>query len=500
MVSKPWKDRQQERGKSFSAFRNKLAEEGKLTATEENNEKNKDKSSFNKNMVQKAIKKTGKMNVLWLMADQLRADTLGYMGHSIVKTPNIDRLAEEGAVFTNSYCSSPVCVPSRATYLTGKYNFSHGVLQNGYSLHKSEKLLPDYYQENGYSTASIGKTHCGRYARTIWEYYDYVEDGYGVTKPSKVPFNPDNFSDITFINKPVDNSDCVLHGKYPAPVEVSKSYLLANEAMKWLYHYDYTEPFLLRVSFDDPHPPVVPPEPYASMYNPEELPDDWFDDNSESINNKTETVRDFWKYKDMDKISPEDHRKHAARYLGFISHLDAQIGRILDYLEELGIADNTIIVLNSDHGHMIGEHRLSHKGIFLYEGVNRVPLIIRHPDEIDSGTRYDDLIEGVDFMPTMLDLIGVDIPEDIQGQSILPILKEEAESRDYVVVQWDDFGYSIRDQRWKLITYDSDEQGELYDLQKDPHEKVNLYQNHDFNEVKQRLIQNLNDWRKKYAK
>jgi len=436
-------------------------------------------------------------NILWLMADQLRADTFGYIGHPFIKTPNLDKLAAGGAVFKNAYCSSPVCMPSRATMLTGYYLPRHGVYQNGIPMDPKMTTFVSQIEEAGYRTANIGKTHCGRPSTKIFEYHEHVEDLFGATKPSKVPFDPSIYPELKFVADEVcDYSDRVLYGKYPGPVQTTKSYILATQAMKWLYWHDEPRPFFLRVSFDDPHPPVVPPEPYASMYKPEEVPAELLDKYKESLANKPKNLQEYHAHSGHDKVTEEDHRIHAARYFGLVSHLDAQIGRILDYLDELGIADSTAVFFNADHGHMIGEHGFTHKGGVLFEGVSHIPTVIRWPGRIEPGTVVDGLVDGADVMPTLLDIAGCPVPETIPGKSMLPLAEKKcAAIRDHVFIEWDDYGFAVRDTRFKVCWWDCDDDGELYDLAADPLEKINLFHDKNFTEKRDELLAVLNEWR-----
>lgn len=447
-------------------------------------------------------KLSDRVNVLWLMADQLRADCFGFMDHPMCRTPNLDRLATEGAVFTHSFCSEPVCMPSRASMLTGHYNFANGVIQNGYPMRAEEVTFPEILTRAGYRTANIAKVHCGRSPAQMWEYHESVKDAFGATKPSDVPFDPEVFPGCTYLGgEPVDNSDQVLSGKYPGPVKTTKSHNIATRAMKWLYWHDEPRPFLLRASFDDPHPPVVPPDPYFGMYSPDEVPEELIAARADSMAAKPESVRLWQTFRHMDRITEREHREHIARYFGLVSHLDAQMGRILDYLSELGLADNTIVIFNSDHGHMIGEHGLTHKGPYIYEGVARIPTVIRWPGHIRPGTRIDALVEGVDLMPTVLDMLGVASPEGMHGRSWVPLLKGDvATLREHAFMQWEDYVFCIRGERWKLTYYESDRSGELYDLEADPWERANLYGAEAFRDVRDDLLGRLNEWRSVYAR
>ncbi|MGD2175796.1 MAG: sulfatase-like hydrolase/transferase [Candidatus Brocadiaceae bacterium] len=491
MAEEPGRDREIET-RGFPSFRRKLVEEGRLPPIWRPERGGR----------QPQRRPADRPNVLWLMADQLRADTFGFMGHPAVETPNIDRLAAEGLAFTRMYASEPVCVPSRASMLTGHYPYRNGAIANGYPMRPGEEVLTRLFAEAGWRTADVGKSHCGRAAGEIWEEQYTIEDRFGATKPSRVPFDPGNFPGVTFIaNRVCDNSDRVLHGKYPAGEKLTKSYILATEAQKWLYWDEDPRPFFLRVSFDDPHPPVIPPEPYYSMYGPEDAPPELWRDQDESMQGKPQTVRDYWRYTHNDEIALEDHKKHAACYFGLVSHLDAQIGRILDYLEELGLSQNTLVVLNSDHGHMIGEHGLVHKGPYCYEGVTRIPTVFRWPGRVPAGVREDVLAEGVDLMPTLLDLLGLEVPDGLDGRSLAAHVRGDGgTAREYAFTQWQDYVFCVRGDRWKLTYYEPDGEGELYDLDQDPWEKVNLYHDDAAAEMREHLLEQLERWRQQNAR
>ena len=256
----------QPKKRGFFQFRDKLVAEGRLPELER---PAKPAGSVG------PLHKPDRPNVLWIMADQLRGDTFGFMGHPVCRTPALDRLAAQGMVFTRSYCSQPVCEPSRATMLTGHNSFQNGVLQNGYRLRAGEVTLPEILARSGYTTANIGKTHCGRPGREVFQHEQPVRDVYGVTFPSDAAFDPELFPGTTYLGgEPVTNPNEVISGTYPGPVESTKSYNIATQARVWLEQQNGANPFFLRVSFDDPHPPVVPPEPYASMYSPGDVPDE----------------------------------------------------------------------------------------------------------------------------------------------------------------------------------------------------------------------------------
>jgi arylsulfatase len=439
-------------------------------------------------------------NVLWLMADQLRGDMLGCLGHPAVKTPNLDRLAARGVCFSRAYCSSPVCMPARASMLTGRYLAEHGVYNNGYPMYDEMVCFPELLQEAGYRCANIGKTHCGRSGQRLFEFNANSPDAFGATMPTDVAFDPTVYPECVFIADEVsEDPNRALYGIYPGGAPTSKSYRLATQAQSFLYWHDDPRPFFLRVSFDDPHPPVVPPPEYAAMYSPDDVPEGLLAAIRSGMDGKCRTVQDKWRYQGHDRVTEEQHRYHVARYMALCTHLDAQIGRVLDSLEEYGFADNTLVFFNADHGHMIGEHGCSHKHVYLYEGVNRIPTIMAWPGKLPEGRICEALVAGEDVAATFLDALGVPAPA-MAGVSMLPLARGEVERlHDDVVVQWDDFGFALTEPRWKLIRYDSDDGGELYDLESDPMEIRNLWGDPVQAERRERMLARIAAWRREHA-
>jgi arylsulfatase len=468
----------------FDHYRAKLGEEGRLPPL----------SHMKRPVRTPEYHPSDRPNVLWIMADQLRADTLGFIGHPLVKTPNLDRLAARSAVFTRSYCDSPVCAPSRASMLTARHLPGHGVLSNRDRMTPGLPLLPRLLADAGYRTANIGKHHAGTGGTQMWEYAEGVEDVFGATKPTKVPFLPKLYPDALYLGGEVcDSSDAVIAGTYPGPVETSKSYHLTTAAMRWLHWNDDPRPFFLRVSYDDPHPPIVPPEPFASMYRPEDVPDELIEDWAEAVAQSPTPVREFREFHGCAVLTTADHRRHAAAYFGLVSHLDAQIGRLLDYFEQTPFAESTIILMNSDHGHMIGDHAFAGKGVLCYEGVARIPTTLAVPGMDLSGRQIDELVEGVDVMPTLLDLLDIPTPDGLDGQSWRPLLERKSGfEREYARIQWHDFGHCLCGRRYKLTTYDTDPaDAELYDLQEDPWERRNLFTSPAHAAIRDRMLAEL---------
>jgi arylsulfatase A-like enzyme len=434
----------------------------------------------------------GRPNVLWIQFDQLRADVFGHAKRFGIATPHIDRLVREGALCTRSYCTSPVCVTSRASQLTGLRPSRHGAIANHYPMAADPVTWPTLLRDAGWRCATIGKEHCGRSPQAIWEYHDDVMDPFGATKPSHVPFDPGNFPDLAFIDGVCDNSDLVLHGAWPGPEATTKTHQLTTLAERWLYWHDEPRPFVLRVSYGDPHPPVLPPPPWLGRHDPDTLAMA----HRSGTDGASDTVRAWASFHGDDRVDEGGHRQHVARYLDLVAFCDHQVGRLLDALDRSDYAQDTLVILNADHGHMLGERGLVHKGPFFYDGVWRIPTIARWPGRIPAGRVVDDLVDGADFAATMLDALGQGVPSGWDGRSLLPALRGQAPTgRDVVCGQWDDYLFAIRDARWKLFISDADADGELYDMDADPYERDNRWHDPGCTAIRTRLLYRLRAWR-----
>ncbi len=476
---------------------------------------------------QKTNKKVAKQpNILFIMTDDHALSAISaYNGFlaKVAPTPNIDRIATEGVLFNNMFCNNSICGPSRASILTGKYSHINGFYKNegGGDFDGSQQTFPKLLQKAGYETAVIGKWHLGT-SPTGFDHY-------------KVLFNKEgqgSYYDPVFEIK--GGETITEEGKYSTTV-------IRDDALNWLKNdRNKEQPFMLMYQFKAPHRPWEPgPDykdyladvkiPYPETYNddykgrdaakeawmridghmnrkdvkikppegltPEELSvwnkygnndgEFWTPDE-----NMTDAERKDWKY-----------QRYLKDYLRCVKAVDDAIGDMLNYLDESGLVENTIVVYTSDQGFYIGEHGWFDKR-FMYEESMHMPLLVRYPESINPGSVNNDLLMNVDFAPTLLDLAGADIPSDIQGKSFLPLLTREVDKpfRDAVYYHYYEYPYwhhvqphyGIRTDRYKLIHYYYDvDQWELFDLENDPNELNNLYENKDqgnlIPELKQRL-------------
>jgi arylsulfatase len=452
-------------------------------------------------------------NILWICTDQQRFDTIEALGNQHIRTPNLNKLVETGVAFLNAYCQSPICTPSRASFLTGMYPSSvHGCMNGNDYWSGAAPLVTKLFSDSGYDCGLIGKLHlAGNYKRIE----PRGDDGYRYFKWSPIPIDlwkeghdyadwvrdkGYNLSD--FIEPPKGdlvtlNDIKVLRG---IPASLHQSTWCAERAIEFIKE-ERTEPWLLSLNPFDPHPPFNPPEDYYNRFDPSTLPEPLFDESDLASQAKLENV-DFQTKccrPDMDNAL-----KIKAAYYAMIELIDAMVGKVIASLKESGQYDNTVIIFTSDHGEALGDHGLLLKGCRFYDGLTRVPLIVSWPKVFKEGLRSTALIELTDLAPTLLGLCNIDIPEKMQGKSALKILTGEKGAdchRDTVRCEYyravnpnwrphmnGTYGNMIRDERYKLSIYHGKNIGELFDLYEDPNEFNNLWDDPKYNEVKCDLL------------
>ena len=362
-----------------------------------------------------------KPNIVMITPDQLRFDCLHCYGNPVIKTPNLDRLADEGVRFEYAYAQNPVCQPSRASIMTGRYIHEHGVVRNVAGLPLHEKTLMHYLSQNGYLTAAVGKMHMyPKYGPFGFKYLDLTEGKGGAN---------DNYR-LYLKNKGLEGMNTRAKGeKLPfgvytnaLPAEDYIDSYIGRKAVKFIYE-NKVRPFFLWVGFCGPHLPFDPPEPYDKLYSPEEvpLPPKFPGD----LENKP-MVRHMVDWYDLDKLEEKILRRIVAYYYGNITLIDEWIGKILQALEKTGSLENTFILFTTDHGELLGDHGLLWKcDETMYDSNVRVPFIIYFPQKFEGRRVVKEFVESVDIMPTSLELAGIEIPYTLQGRSLIPLLTEE---------------------------------------------------------------------------
>ena len=451
-----------------------------------------------------------KPNILFIMCDQLRADALGCTG-AWVKTPNIDRIAQEGVRFSNCVTNSPVCLPARISLATGRYPHNTGVWDNcPYELPEGAPTWMAAIRTAGYRTSLIGKSALHRRGPDIRK-FEYVLNSYGLDDVDEIRGPRASAETICHMTahwdslglfKPFQKDIQERKGKNktlvrPSPLPLAEYYdvYVGQQAKNYLRNYKRAEPWFCWVSFAGPHEPWDTPEPYASMYRAEEMPEPLKRPPLRRTGPTGELDHRF--AEETDKI--DNARELRASYAGKVTLIDDQIGEILKEIEHRGELDRTVILFTSDHGEMNGDYGLIHKSNFLNPAV-RIPLIVRTPETRNSpvaGKIFDHPIELFDAGPTLTDFAGARIHYRHFARSLRQLVQDPAiEDRTFALTEFkQETMYLDRD--WKLLLNRSNEPYRLFDLKKDPDEMEDLVdrkEQHDLiAELKGKLLERRSD-------
>lgn len=437
-------------------------------------------------------------NVLIFFTDQHRYECLGCHGHPVVKTPNIDRLAEQGVDFQQTYSQSAICMPSRISMFTGQYLHTHGIQSNSSKVNlKSLTMLPAVLKKHGYLTAVIGKTHIGKSSEAGFEYARLCAAlAGGETNHYKEYLQKNNMP-----AGPGDDSEYKSYDSYVSkvPYKHSPEHWTGEESIKFLESRDKEKPFFLWTSFERPHSPTCVPVDNPFPYDPEQIglpPADLL------FYTKPETKRpgceNMWNvFHTGEKVL----RQAIANYFSLISMIDDQVGRIIKFLEKQGELENTIIVFTSDHGDFCGEFGQFGKNISTFDVLYSVPLIFFQKGVTDKEQIHE-MTELVDVMPTLLEMLNIPCPRTVQGESLAPVVYGSSrrcglpwQGREEVFFETP-FVKTVRTKTHKLsFCFKGDrEWGQLYDLFSDPGETRNLYGNPSYQWVQNDLERRLLRW------
>jgi len=473
---------------------------------------------------------SNRLNILFIMTDQMRADCMSGVGHPVVKTPHLDALASEGILFKQAYVQAAVCGPSRMCFYTGRYPHATRSPWNEVPLPGDEKTMGHYFSEAGYRAALCGKTHYtpdpltdpeaqpeqGILRTTLagldsWEFNDGQGDGWLQYLREK-GYAEDICNHPFAVNIP-EGADKD-HSAYPIHIrkEDSDTAFMTDRAIAFMAEAG-DMPWFLHLSYFKPHLPIVAPYPYNEMYGPADSP------LPNRIPEELENPHPFHiPYRIERKSVPfdEEHiwRQRRATYYGLITEIDDHLGRLFHHMKHNGLWENTLILFTSDHGEYVGDHWMFEKELFYDEAYN-VPFIIRDPRVEANPTRglvNDDFIESVDVVPTFLEACGLGIPAAIQGRSIGPILRAERPSdwRNEVYADWDFRfywtpkklgippdkcrGWMVRDTHFKYWHFNG-MPDVLFDLNRDPQELYNVAEDPAYAEMIQTYRLKLMDWR-----
>lgn len=486
-------------------------------------------------------------NILFISTDQQHYSTLGVTNPKI-KTPALDRLAQEGTRFTRAYCPNPTCSPTRASLITGMYPSQHGCWAIGVKLPEDVPTVGELFQAHGYDSILIGKAHFQPLASApgsesierqpilrdldFWRRFKGPWYGFNHVETARMHANEPHAGQhyaIWMEQKGLTNWRDYFQEWPRNPNDKYAGPYYQRDALVWdlpeAFHHtrwigertianiqscqERDKPFFLWASFFDPHPPYVLPEPWASLYDPAEMDLDGytegdFDDMPPQYARTRQADPDFSDYAEPGGQSLHGFHSHLheeaelrrslALYYGMISFIDHEIGRILDYLDQAGLAENTLIVFTTDHGHFIGQHGLIAKGAFHYEDLLRVPMIVRQPGTIPAGRMSDAIQSLVDYPQTFLAAAGIDAPGRMQGVDQLAVWRGEQESaRDHALVENRHNPTTVHlrtliTERYKITVYRNADYGELFDLESDPGEHRNRWSDPAYADVKAHLL------------
>ncbi|MGC4939514.1 sulfatase family protein [Kribbella sp. DT2] len=459
-------------------------------------------------------------NVLLLCTDQQRFSALGASGNDEVDTPNLDRLAAQGVLFEQCYVQNPVCAPSRASLMTGRYVHAHGLWANGVGLPAEERLFSRDLADAGYDCGLVGKFHLsscfgGREEQRQddgFRVYRWAHDPYPGSSENQYhrwlrTVRPDLFE----ADSPVDFDSL--------PTDVHYSRWIGNQTVAFLTQDRLTrdrhdgEPFFFVANFFDPHHGFGAPEEYLERYRERDLSTPVTRDGELTTKPPIQTEASHHSYagkaRGYTSYSEDELQEVKAAYYAMVTLVDDEVGRILAALDETGLADDTLVVFTSDHGEMLGDHQLMLKGPMMYEQAVRVPLLMRWPNGgLPAGTRCNDLVQWIDLSSTILAATGTPAQPRHQGMDLLPLARGTGQGRGWALSEYRNSGQPydpavhltmLRRDQWKLVIQHGDptsgtaRTGELYDLHKDPTELDNLWASPDHQQVRTELQEFLLD-------
>ena len=487
-------------------------------------------------------------NILFIMSDDHAYQAISAYSDKLIETPHIDKIAEEGILFTNAGVTNSICAPSRATILTGKHAHIHGKIDNIHPFDTTNITFPQLFQDAGYQTAMFGKLHFGNNPKGVDEFMilpgqgDYYNPDFITSSgdTSIIGYVTDVITDLTLgwlRDKRDEEKPFLLFYLHKAP---HREWFPAPRHYKKFTKKTFPEPVTL---FDDySGRGTAAKEAEMSILKhmtisadnkiyPEVAFDLGIEEGSEwgkrvfnqKYNRFTEDQRKEWdatyepinekfaeEYPEMDStdLMRWKYQRYMQDYLGCIASVDENVGRVLDYLDESGLSENTIVVYTSDQGFYLGEHGWFDKR-FIYNESFRTPLLIKWPEKISPGTVSDEMVQNLDFAQTFLDAAGIDAPDDMQGESMMPLLtgNNEQWTRNAAYYHYYEYPgfhmvkrhYGIVTKKYKLahFYYDIDE-WELYDLEKDPLEMNNVYGDPAYAEIVKDLKERLDDLRENY--
>jgi len=426
-----------------------------------------------------------KPNILFICTDQQRWDTLGRFKPKNLKTPNFDKLVSRGVHLTNTFCQAPVCIPSRASMLSGQYPSQTGIYHNTGILPTDKTTWASVLSANGYETLCVGRAHG-------------INQGFDSS--IHIPLGDSFFNMVSELNGfeqkwsyghyDYKHLPHVYEGNFEEYMDV-RCVKTACHAMRDLK--DSHKPWAMYLGMLAPHNPYIIPKKYVDFYNASDFPMPKIFEEDFHKPNYGSSQLEYWK-----QFTDDDIRETRKLYYSMLSMVDELLGRVFEQLDVLGVAENTIIVLTSDHGEMNGDHAAWAKSIFYEESV-KVPCIISYPKMFKGGRESNALVEAVDFMPTLLDLVGVNIPDTVSGKSFKGLLTGTTNEHKSVISSTfvEEGKRKVRYIRTKQYScsygYKTENglTGELYDILNDPEQRYNLFNDPNFIQIRNEFIEKI---------
>ena len=458
-------------------------------------------------------------NIIFIITDQQRFDTIRAAGYDYVDTPHLDRLMKEGVSFDQCHVTAGSCAPARASLFTGHYPHTTGILKNADTWKRGWiKSLSDA----GYNTINVGKMHTwpmhtemGFKQRYVVENKDrYLEGRYFYDEWDKALRARGLVKQQRELYRKLENYRESLGAfEWKLDEDMHPDFFVGNLASWWIRNYPVTEPLFLQIGFPGPHPPYDPIPRYVEPYLKRDL--GIAPVLQSDLDNQPKPFKTLRQHNcDVDhdsvvhQLNPSDEQRHRQRayYLANVTMIDEKVGEIMEALEDSGYLENSVVIFTSDHGDCLTDHGHSQKWT-MYDQVTRVPQIVWAPNLFPGDRRIEGLCQSMDLGPTILELAGVEVPQPMAARSLLPVLKndpgQEACLRDTVYAEQardgtltdTDFVTMVRTKDWKLVHFLDEPWGQLFDLNADPEENHNLWDNLDYAGKKTELLAQLREWR-----
>ena len=455
-------------------------------------------------------------NIIFIITDQQRYDTIRSLGFDFMDTPNLDRLVREGVAFTDCHVTAASCAPARASLFKGLYPHTTGILKNADTWRRSWiELLNDA----GYHCTNVGKMHTWPYNTTLGFDERYVVENKDRYLEGRYYFDEWDralrFRGLVkqqreLYRKLPDYRERLGAFEWELPEDCHPDIFVGDLALWWIESFPQTEPLFLQIGFPGPHPPYDPVLRYAEPYMKKSLP--LLDVTAEELESQPPSFQRMRVHNtevDHDSVvhlldpSPEQRHRQRAYYLANVTMIDEKVGQIVNALEQRGYLDNSLLVFTSDHGDCLTDHGHSQKWT-MYDAITKVPLILWSPGRFSGGRLVDALCQQMDLGPTLLELAGVDVPSGLEARSLLPAVEgDDASGRDFVfaeqardgIFEGDDFMTMVRDKSWKLGHILDRCYGHLFDLERAPDEVHILWDDSGASPQKERLLAVLREWR-----